>query len=69
MLTPETSVIVDGLYRGQIVAAHPAGDYLVRLLRTALDANCEPLDVPALWDGESRAAATGEPLLATACDY
>jgi hypothetical protein len=50
-------VVVDGMLRGQVLREYPGGQFVVTI------AAPEPFDVVATWDGETRAASTGEPLM------
>ncbi len=56
-LAPQTPVVVDGIYHGQVVEPRHAGQHVVRI-----DAP-EPFDVLAQWDGDVRSAVNGAPLM------
>jgi hypothetical protein len=45
------------MLRGQVLREYPGGQFVVTI------AAPEPFDVVATWDGETRAASTGEPLM------
>ncbi len=64
MLNTNDRVILDGLFHAEVVHSGLAGVHHVRVVGSSLVA-VEPFIVRAVWDGETRGAATGEPLMVT----